>query len=102
MANIKAKEPISFVENGEDEPFYLDWIIKYKNGKIGLFDTKEGITAKTAKAKAEGLAKYIKVENKNVKTFFGGIVINKDNSWRCNDKVKYEYNENDLTDWKFL
>jgi hypothetical protein len=66
-----------------------------------LFDTKEGITAKTAKAKAEGLSKYIREETKG-KTLFGGIVIHKDSSWRYNDNEVYEYNEKYLSDWKFL
>jgi type III restriction enzyme len=93
---------VPYVEKGELEPFYVDWIVQYKDGKIGLFDTKEGITAETAKAKAEGLAKYIKEEKLKGKALFGGIVIRKDNSWRYNDMEVYEYNEKDLSDWKFL
>jgi hypothetical protein len=93
---------VPYKENGEDEVFYVDWIVKYKSGKIGLFDTKAGIYAKDAKCKSEGLAKYIKEENKKGKKLFGGIVIQKDKSWRYNDKEKYEYNENDLTSWNFL
>ena len=93
---------VSYIENGQVKPFYIDWIVKYKNGKIGLFDTKEGITAKTAKAKAEGLSKYIREENTIGKKLFGGIVIHKDNSWRYNNNEVYEYNEKDLSNWKFL
>jgi type III restriction enzyme len=93
---------VPYIENGQQLPFYVDWIVKFKDGRIGLFDTKEGITAKLAKPKAEGLAKYIRQENKKGKKLFGGIVIQKDNSWRYNDKDVYEYNEKDLSDWKFL
>jgi type III restriction enzyme len=93
---------VPYVEKGGLEAFYLDWIVQYKDGKIGLFDTKEGITAETAKTKAEGLAKYIKEEKLKGKELFGGIVIRKDNSWRYNDMEVYEYNERDLSDWKFL
>lgn len=62
------------------------------------------MTAETAKekAEAEGLAKYIKEENKKGKKLFGGIVIQKDRSWRYNDSETYEYNPKDLTKWKFL
>lgn len=45
--------------DGDLKPFYVDWIIKYKNGRIGLFDTKAGITARDAKERTERLAKYI-------------------------------------------
>jgi type III restriction enzyme len=93
---------VPYMKNGQTEPFYVDWIVKYKNGKIGLFDTKSGITAEIAKSKAEGLAKYIKEENENGKNLFGGIVVQKDNSWRYNDNEVYEYNEHDLSNWKFL
>lgn len=32
---------IPYIENGELESFYLDWIVKYKNGKIGLLTLKK-------------------------------------------------------------
>jgi type III restriction enzyme len=93
---------IPYDDKGTMRSFYIDWIVKYKNGKIGLFDTKSGITAETAKAKAEGLHKYIKEQNTKGKNLFGGIVIPKDNSWRYNDNETYEYDKNDLKPWKFL
>lgn len=90
--------------NGEQTPFYVDWIIKYKDGRIGLFDTKAGITARDAKERAEGLAKYIKSENKNGKNLFGGIVIEKGGSFWYNDQEVYQYDENRLSElgWKIL
>jgi len=63
-----------------------DWIVQYKNGKVGLFDTKSGITAETAKNKAERLSKYIQNQNLAGKNLIGGIVIYKDGSWRLNDR----------------
>jgi len=93
---------IPYVEYDVESPFYLDWIVHFKDGRIGLFDTKAGITAKDATAKAEGLAKYIETERKAGKNLFGGIVIWNGGSWRFNDKKTYKYNERDLTDWKFL
>jgi type III restriction enzyme len=93
---------VPYVENEQVLPFYVDWVVKYKNGKVGLFDTKEGITAKEAKTKAEGLAKYIKTESDKGKKLFGGIVIRKDKSWRYNDSDVYKYDEKDLSSWKFL
>ena len=44
--------------------FYPDFIVQFKDGRIGIFDTKGGFTAKDAKARAEGLQKYIKELNK--------------------------------------
>jgi len=93
---------IPYDDKGTDRAFYVDWIVKYKNGKIGLFDTKSGITAETAKSKAEGLYQYIKEHNAKDKSLFGGIVVNHSGSWRYNDEEIYKYDEKDLKSWKFL
>jgi len=93
---------VPYVENGQEKPFYLDFVVMLNDGRIGLFDTKGGIYAKTAKERAEGLAEYIAVEKKKGKNLIGGIVLKDKNSWRFNDNKKYSYNPNDLKDWKFL
>ena len=85
-------------------PFYVDWIVKYKDGRLGLFDTKGGLTAETAGSRAEGLANYIKGQNEKGKKLFGGIVIEKDQSFWINSNEKYTYDENDLlsSGWKIF
>lgn len=82
---------------GKKSAFYIDFIVQLKNGDVWLLDTKKGQTAESAKERAEGLAKYTKV-----KKLLGGIVIPVDGQWRYNDNEKYEYNPNDLKNWKFL
>ena len=93
-----------YEDNGDKKPFYVDWLVMFKDGRLGLFDTKAGFTAKIseAKAKSEGLQKYIWEENKKGKNLLGGLVISKDKSWRVNDNKVYSYNENDLSEWKFF
>lgn len=93
---------VPYVENGQEKPFYLDFVVMLKDGRIGLFDTKGGIYAKTARERAEGLAEYIASENKKGKKLLGGIVVKDKNSWRYNDKKQYSYDPNNLQDWKFL
>ncbi|MGB9707641.1 MAG: DEAD/DEAH box helicase family protein, partial [Microgenomates group bacterium] len=51
-------------DNGEKKPFYLDFIVKLKDGRVGLFDTKAGITKQVAGPKIDGLYRYIQSENK--------------------------------------
>lgn len=85
-------------ENGFERAFYVDFIVQFTDGSIGLFDTKSGMTAKDAGPRATGLQKYLK-KNKNV---WGGIAIFVNGTWRYNDKEKYEYNPNDLSSWKVL
>ncbi len=93
---------VPYIENGQEKPFYIDFIVMLNDGRLALFDTKGGIYAKTAKERAEGLAGYIATENKDGKKLFGGIVLKDKNSWRYNDNKKYSYDPNNLNDWKFL
>jgi len=93
---------VSRKENGNESPFYVDFIVQFKDGSIGLFDTKKGITAKDAKSRAEGLQKYIEEQRDKGKNLWGGIAILANGSWRYNDNRIYTYDENDLTAWKFL
>jgi len=69
---------VPYEENGDKIPFYVDFIVRLKDGSIGLFDTKSGITLKIAGPKVDGLNKYIQEQNKKGKKIFGGIVTNTD------------------------
>ncbi len=82
--------------------FYVDFIFMLKDGRIGIFDTKEGRTAADAKEKAEALAKYVTDQKSKGKKLFGGICININGSWRYNDEQTYYYDEHDLRHWKTL
>lgn len=86
----------------DDQAFYPDFIIQLKDGKIAIFETKQGMTAKDAKERAEALQGYIKIQNKKGKKLIGGIAINVNGTWRYNDEKKYEYNPKDLSSWKVL
>lgn len=94
-------------DNGEQMPFYVDFIVELKNGRIGLFDTKAGITQKVAGPKSDGLYKYIQSENKKGKKLFGGIVTNTDQRnyrgrWVYFDKSSRELKDNNFDNWKDL
>jgi len=93
-------------ENGEPKPFYVDFIVKLKDRRIGLFDTKAGLTKQVAGPKIDGLYKYIQQENKKGKKLFGGIVTNTDQRkykgrWIYFDKTSKEL-KNDFSNWKDL
>jgi len=93
-------------DNGEQKPFYVDFIIKLKDRRIGLFDSKAGFTQKLAGPKIDGLFHYIQSENKKGKNLFGGIVTNSDprnysGRWVYFDKTSKELKD-DLSDWKNL
>ncbi len=69
---------VPYEENGDKIPFYVDFVVCLKDGSIGLFDTKSGITLKIAGPKVDGLNKYIREQDKKGKKIFGGIVTNTD------------------------
>ena len=92
--------------NGEDKPFYIDFIVKLKDGRIGLFDTKAGLMQKVAGPKVNGLYKYIQNENKKGKKLFGGIVTNTDRNYRGRwiyfDRASKDLKDGDFSNWEDL
>lgn len=85
---------VPYLENKQELPFYVDFIVQLKDGSIGLFDTKSGNTIKDAKEKSDGLQKYIS-ENKSL-NLKGGIVTNTDQVNMTGRWVVYEGNGSDL------
>ena len=69
---------INYTFNNKEEAFYVDFIVKLKSGKLGLFDTKRGITLESADAgpKSDGLIKYIKKYK-----YFGGVIKNENDNY---------------------
>lgn len=86
--------------------FYPDYLVKLTDGRLGIFETKDtgdrdGGTY--TKAKAEKLQKFIKEQKK--KELFGGIVIEVRDSWKINQKEKYDWDKclrGDWSDWEIL
>ena len=95
---------IDYKEKDKLRAFYSDFIVKYNNGQIGIFDTKEGATASSEETilKSNALQSYIKKQNKTGKKLFGGIVIPNNNKdmkvWKINQDEKYSVDGN----WKVL
>jgi len=80
--------------------FYPDWIIRFKNGKIGIFDTKSGDTALPEKVKDKAKSLSIKLKSLGVK-YVGGIAVFENGIWYYNDSENYDYSPNRLNnDWK--
>ena len=86
--------------------FYVDFVVKFKSGKIALFDTKTQNSDAEAPKKHNALITYIEGENKANKNeiLFGGVLIPEirgvDVSFRyCKNRIE---NTKDLTGWEFL
>jgi type III restriction enzyme len=92
--------------NGEEKPFYVDFIVKLKDGRIGLFDTKTGFTKQIAGPKFDGLYRYIQSENKKGKNLFGGIITNTERNYRGRwvyfDKESKNLKDSSFENWADL
>lgn len=76
--------------------FQPDFLIQFKDGKIGIFDTKagKGFNENDNKIKSEALIQYIADENKKGKKLIGGLVVKDKNRWLYYDRGVYKaYNE---------
>jgi type III restriction enzyme len=73
----------------EEALFYPDWILKFKDGRIGIFDTKSGFTAQNPEGRAEGLANKLKELNSNGGNYVGGLVVLENNQWYYFTNEKY-------------
>ena len=88
----------------KEELFYPDWIFKKKDGTIGIFDTKGGLTASAieTKNKAEKLQKHIHILNgynrENIR-YVGGIVVKANGQWYFNNDSIYTYRPNNTDGW---
>jgi len=82
--------------------FYPDWIIRFRDGKIGIFDTKAGDTALPEKVKDKAKALVIKLKGLG-KNYVGGIVVFENGVWYYNNSENYDYTCGRLNkDWKKL
>ena len=80
--------------------FYPDWIVRFKDERIGIFDTKAGATASDPEGRAEALSRKL---SELGASFIGGILVRENNVWYYNNCERYEYTPGMLSDsWKPL
>ena len=77
--------------------------MKLKDDRIGLFDTKAGLTKQVAGPKIDGLYKYIQTQSKKGKKCFGGIVTNTDRNYRGRwvyfDETSKDFKDSSFDNW---
>ena len=77
-------------QKGRRAAFYPDYIIRFKDGSIGIYDTKSGFTADNehVRQKAEALQRFIRDHaDMNLK---GGIINVKNNGFYLQDTLEYD------------
>jgi len=93
------------VQEQDTALFYPDWIVKFKDGRIGIFDTKAGMTASQPQGRETGLCEKIASMNKDAKAerFVGGLVVRSGGVWYYHTGQGYSYQHGNLgPEWKPL
>ena len=75
--------------------FYPDWIVKFTDERIGIFDTKSGFTAANPEGRAEALSKKLRELNAlaGKEKFVGGLCVRENGLWYCNSGESYRYKD---------
>ncbi len=80
--------------------FQPDFIVSFKDGRIGIFDTKaSGFNEDDNKLKSDALQQYIKEENKNI---FGGLVIKEGQHFKINTQENYSSYKENQAEWVYF
>ncbi len=92
---------ISYLKkDGSQSLFYVDMVVMFKSGVLGLFDPKTIESDPESMLKHNLLIDYIDGLNQNGKKAIGGIIIEHKGSWRyCTNRIT---NDKDLTGWEFF
>lgn len=82
------------IQKEDKSTFQPDFIIKFKDGSIGIFDTKGGQFVADDTIKSNALYKYITEERFKGKNLIGGLVIKDNNTFKYYQQATYKtYND---------
>ncbi len=94
---------IRYEKYNKIKSFQPDFLIMFKDGRLGIFDTKAGgDREEDNQLKAEALQRYIRRENKNGKNLVGGIVVFESGKFRLNMEKGYLSIKENSKDWGFF
>ena len=97
---------VKYISYSGETPFYVDFIVRLADGRIGLYDTKQGRTIDDAKNKSNGLLEYIEEQNKTRTDAYGkltgGIVTKDGNVWKIYQGAGAALTRDDLSNWDVL
>jgi type III restriction enzyme len=89
---------ISYIgHNGDKALFYVDFVIRMKNGQIFLFDTKTCGSDGDGDCKHNALIEYMDSEGNKEKHLKGGVLIHDGENWKYSP-MKVD-NITDITNW---
>lgn len=91
------------IQKADGSCFQPDFIISFKDGRIGIFDTKaSGHNEDDNKEKALALSKYLIEETNNGKNLIGGLVIKDGSHFRVNLNEEYKTFQEAESEWEYF
>lgn len=90
------------IQKADKSTFQPDFIIKFKDGSIGIFDTKGGQFASDDAVKSTALYKYIYDERNRGHNSFGGLVILDGEKFKYFESAPYVPYNQDPSQWKLF
>ena len=90
------------IQKEDKSTFQPDFIVKFKDGRIGIFDTKagNGFNENDNEVKSNALYKYIYEERNNGHNLFGGLVIKVNNIFKYFESTPYRSYDENPDSWK--
>ena len=101
----KAHYSISYINSfNEKALFYVDFIIRMKNGDVFLFDTKAEDSDPQAPYKHNALYEYMQLEENKAKRLHGGIIVkDKYGNWVWSPlPLDLQIGTHDTTNWEIF
>ena len=91
------------IQKGDGYTFQPDFLIKFKDGRLGIFDTKGvGEREEDNKEKATALIKYLEEETAKGKNLIGGLVIKDGSHFRVNLQSEYKSYSDAPDEWEYF
>ena len=88
------------VQKEDKTTFQPDFIIKFKDGSIGIFDTKGGHLVEDDTKKSNALYKYITEERFKGKNLIGGLVIQDNDTFKYYQQATYKTYKDAPESWE--
>lgn len=82
--------------------FQPDFLVQFKDGRIGIFDTKagKGFNENDNEVKSNALQQYIADENRKGKNLIGGLVVENNGTFYYYDRITYKTYKESPEQWK--
>lgn len=87
---------------GKNTTFRPDFIVKFKDGRIGIFDTKGGQYPEDDKRKSEALSEYVLKERNKGRNLFGGLVVIDKERFRIFTHDNFETFAQNPNRWEYM